>query len=81
MLRNLVLFFEWEDAQESGLIEIIPFICISDIWGQYTAFFHILSSLGATIGNGCSLMAVRSQVFFFLSALRAHQLTLEGCNC
>ena len=34
-------------------------------------------SSGLTLGSGCSLMAVRWQVFFvsFLSSLRAHQLT------
>ena len=26
--------------QEPGLTEIIPFICISAIWGQYPAFLH-----------------------------------------
>ena len=58
-----------------GLTEIIPFICISTLWGQYPVFFHILSSLGLTVGSGCNMMAVRSQVFFsFLSALK-------GWNC
>ena len=33
--------------QESGLIEIIPIICISAILGRYPVFFHILSILGA----------------------------------
>ena len=57
--------------QESGLTEIIPFICISAIWGQHPVFFDIWSFL--TIGSGCNLMAATSQVFF-LSAFRAHQL-------
>ena len=57
--------------QESGLTEIIPFICISAIWGQHPVFFDIWSFL--TVGSGWSLMAATSQVFF-LSAFRAHQL-------
>ena len=44
--------------------------------------FHILNfpSSGLTVESGCSLVIVRKQVFSFLSSLRAHQLTLEGCN-
>ena len=57
--------------QESGLTEIIPFICISAIWGQHPVFFDIWSFL--TIGSGCNLMAATSQVFFLI-AFRAHQL-------
>ena len=38
--------------QESGLTEIIPFICISAILGKYPVFFHILSSLEFTAGRG-----------------------------
>ena len=34
-------------VQESGLTEIIPFICISANWGPYAVFFYILSSPGA----------------------------------
>ena len=26
--------------QESGIIEVIPFICISAIWGQYPAYLQ-----------------------------------------
>ena len=67
--------------QESGLTEIIPFTCISVIWGQYPMFFSSWAPSELTIGSGGSLMVARSQVFFsFLSALRAHQLILEGCN-
>ena len=44
--------------QESGLTEIIPFTCISAIWGQQpgpmSLITHILSSL-LTIGSGGSL--------------------------
>ena len=43
--------------------------------------FHVLSPSGLTTGSGCNLMVARWQVFFsVLSALRAHQLTLEGYN-
>ena len=65
---------------ESELPEITPFICIN-YWGQYPVFFTTWAPLRLTIGSGCSLMAARSQVSFsFLSALRAHQLTLEDCS-
>ena len=64
--------------QESGLTEIIPFICISAIWGQHPAFFTSCTSLRLTVGSGCGLTAGRWQVFFsFLSALGAQQLILE----
>ena len=55
--------------QESGLTEIIPFIGISAIWGQYPEFF-----LSARRKSGCSLLAAGLQVLFFLVAL-------EGWNC
>ena len=49
--------------------------------GQYSVFFASWGLLGLTVGSGCSLMAVRSQVFFsFLRALRPHRLPLEGSN-
>ena len=66
-------------VQESGLTEIIPFICISPIGGQYLVFIHILSSSEFTIGSGCSLMAVGSLVLFsFLGLLRAQKFTFGG---
>ena len=40
--------------QESGLTEIISFIGISAIWGQYPAFSSVL-----TLMSGCSLMVAR----------------------
>ena len=60
--------------QESGFTEIIPFICISAVLGQYPVFFSTpWTPLGFIIGSVSSLMASRSQVFFsFLSALKAH---------
>ena len=63
--------------QESRLIEIIPFICISAILGPVSCVFHILSSVGLTIRSGCNLIAVRLQVFSFLSALRAQEFTFR----
>ena len=66
--------------QESELPEITAFICIN-YWGQYPVFFTTWAPLRLTIGSGCSLPAAGSQVFFsFLSALWAHQLTLESCS-
>lgn len=66
--------------QKSELPEITAFICIN-YWGQYPVFFTTRAPLGLTIGSGRSLMAASSQVFFsFLSALCAHQLTLESCS-
>ena len=60
--------------QESGLIEIIPFICISAIWASILCFSSVL-----TVGSGCSLMAARSQVLFcFLVPLRAQKFTFGG---
>ena len=44
----------------SEFTEIISFIYISAIWGQYPAIFHILSSSGLPIESGSSLMAARS---------------------
>ena len=65
--------------QESGLTEIIPFIFIAATLESVFSVFHILSSSGLTIGSGYSLMAARSQVFFFfLSALRTQEFTFEG---
>ena len=36
--------------QESGLIEIIPLICILTIQGQYPTFLHPESPRGAQLG-------------------------------
>ena len=44
---------------ESGLTEIIPFLCISAVWSQYPAIFHILTFSVLIVGSGCSLMAAR----------------------
>ena len=44
---------------ESGLTEIIPFLCISAVWGQHPAVFHILTFSVLIAGSGGSLMAAR----------------------
>ena len=65
--------------QESGLTEIISFLCISPIGSQYLVFIHILSFSEFTIGSGCSLMAVGSLVLFsFLGLLRAQNFTWKA---
>ena len=49
---------------------------------SFLPYQSINQSSGLTIGSNCNLMAARLQVFFsFLSFLRGHQITLEGCNC
>ena len=52
---NLALFSVlYRKMQESGLIEIIPLIRTSAIWGQYPGFFpHPESPQGAQYGD-CS---------------------------
>ena len=68
--------------QESGLTDIIPLMCISAVWGQYSVFWHPECPQELTVSRGCSLTAARWHVFFcFLSSLRAHQFTVgSGCN-
>ena len=62
------------EKQESGLSDIIPFVCISAVWDQYLAILHVPSA-----GSGCGLTADRSQVLFsFLGALRAQKFTFGG---
>ena len=55
-LRNLVLFYAQKDAK-SGLIEIIPLICTSAIWGQYPVFSYSEYPQGATLWGGVSSVA------------------------
>ena len=59
--------------QVSGLTEIIPFICISAIWGQHPAscFFMSLEWLQRTAAG---LQAL----FSFLGTLRAQKFTFGG---
>ena len=59
-LMNLALFYVWK-IQESGLTEIILFICISATWGQHPAFFLHPWFLEV---NGGSVIAVGPQVVF-----------------
>ena len=65
--------------QESGLTEIIPFICISAICVQYPAFFHICPS---QLLPQCSPWGVidgcRIGRIVFLGALGAQKFTFEG---
>ena len=64
----------YRKLHKSGLTEIIPFTCISAIWGQYSVIFHILSSSVLTIRSGFSLASAGSQVLFsFLGAFRTHR--------
>ena len=44
----------YEKMQESGLTEIIPLICTSDIWGQCPLFSHHESPQAALyrVGGG-----------------------------
>ena len=52
--------------QEAGLIEIIPLMCTSVIWGQYPAFLHPESPQGAQLGAAVvaeGLMAATSFVY------------------
>ena len=88
-LRNFVLFFfffcmglfyVWEDVRVWA--HWTPSFCMHLRYlGPVSCAFYILSSLRLTVGSGCNLMAVRSQVFFsFLSVLRSHQFMVEGWN-
>ena len=81
-LRNLVLFYAWEEAR---------------VWAHWNhSFDRHLSSLGPIshvvtswvssglpVGNGCSLMAARWQVFFpsWVSSGVASSMSGSGCNC
>ena len=51
--------------QESGLTEIIPFICTSALWDQYSVFAHPEFPQGppAHIGGLQVLMTVTSFVY------------------
>ena len=80
-LTNLPLFHAWEDAK-SGFIEIIPLIHTSTIWDLYPVFSYSEFPQGSSwVESGRSLLPVGWQVFFsFLSFLKVHRFTLEGCN-
>ena len=80
-VKEFALFYIWEDARVWAHWNQ-SFDMHHSYLGPVSCFFTSWVSLGLTIGSGCSLMAARWQVFFsFLSSLRVHQLTLEGCNC
>ena len=57
-LTNLSLFHAWEDAK-AGLIEIIPLIHTSVIWGLYPVFsYPEFLQDSSWLGSDCSLMPV-----------------------
>ena len=60
--------------QESGIIEIIPLICASAIWGQYPILSHPDSPQDAGFGLAAvaESLAVGSPFVSILSPLRAH---------
>ena len=77
-LRKLVLFYVWKDTR---------------VWAHWNHFFDVhLTSLGPVTlcfshsefhfssMSDWSLMAARLEALAFLSAIRAHELTLEGCS-
>ena len=76
-LRNLALFYVWEDAKiwapwnhSFDMHSVISVSCVFTSW----------ASSGITLQSGCSLVADRWEIFFvsFPSSLRAHRLTLGG---
>ena len=58
--------------QESGLIEIIPLLCILATEGQYPVLFHLVSPQGALMGVAVVAegLAVGSLVVSIPSCLR-----------
>ena len=50
--------------QESGLIEIIPLICILTIWGQYPVFC-ILNPFGCSIGMTAVADSLMAAIILF----------------
>ena len=45
----------YEKMEESGLIEIIPLICTSAVWGQYPVFSHPETPQGAPFWGGAAM--------------------------
>ena len=71
---NLAFFYVGK-VQESEIIEVMPFIRISAIWGQYPVFSY-LESLSAHCREWLQPDDSQvTQVFSFLSALRAQVFT------
>ena len=68
----------YRKMRESGLTEIIPFKCLSAIWGQRPVFFSHLSGPQCSVRRGCSSIAVRQQTFFFLGTLHTQKFTFGG---
>ena len=66
--------------QESELTEIILFKHLTYPGTTRLAFFHILSSLGFTLGSGSNLVAVRPGVYSsFLSTLLSRFSHVQLC--
>ena len=66
----------YEKMQESGLSEIIPFLCNLAICGQYPVFSHPESPQGAELGVNelDEGLTVGSPFVSTLSSLKAHHL-------
>ena len=74
-LLNLALFYVWGKMQECRLTEIIPFICISAIWGFFPVFFTSpTSSARLTLGSGWWLLESRYWSSWVPSGLRNSHL-------
>ena len=79
-LKNLALSYVWEDTSVWAHWNH-SFDMYHSYLGSVSCIFTFWVSSWLTIGNGCNLMPARRQVFFsFLSFLRVHRLTLEGCS-
>ena len=65
-----MLFCEWGDVK-SGLMESIPLIYISPIWGQYPGSYHPESFLG---------VSWRGRVGVGWNEVVALMWWLDGCN-
>ena len=58
-------------VQESGLTEILPFVCISAVRGQYPVFSHPEFPQGSPWGVAVVCWLVDGGIFSFLSSLVA----------
>ena len=59
--------------QESGLTEVIPFICTSALWGQDPGLSHPKSLEGVPLGVAAVTYCLMAGILFpFLNSLMAH---------
>ena len=59
--------------QESGLTEVIPFICTSALWGQDPGLSHPKSLEGVPLGVAAVTDCLMAGILFpFLNSLMAH---------